>query len=82
MLVTSFRYHGPWTSGDPEHSFSASDLRTFGFTDVPPVEPPAGTRSADPIRRREGRPDRHHLAEHRPGSSDLFVLTLDICTGP
>jgi uncharacterized membrane protein YkvA (DUF1232 family) len=44
MLLTSFRYHGPWTSGDPEHSFSASDLRTFGFTDVPPVEPPAGTR--------------------------------------
>jgi hypothetical protein len=22
------------------------------------------------------------LAEHRPGSSDLFVLTLDICPGP
>jgi hypothetical protein len=22
------------------------------------------------------------LAEHRPGSSDLFVLTLDLCQAP
>jgi hypothetical protein len=22
------------------------------------------------------------LAEHRPGSSDLFVLTLDLCPAP
>jgi hypothetical protein len=90
MLVTSFRYHGPWTSGDPEHSFSASDLRTFGFTDVPPVEPPAGTRFTlqgprDLLTRSAAaKADQivTILAEHRPGSSDLFVLTLDICTGP
>jgi hypothetical protein len=69
-----------------DHPFAASDLRTFGFGDVPPP----GTRftlqgSRDLLVWFPGaRPDQTVtiLAEHRPGSSDLFVLTLDICPAP
>src|SRR5262249_59419236 len=70
-----------------EHAFAASEVRTFGFTDVPPTEPPPGTRfvlqgARDVLARyAAARPDQTVtiLAEHRPGSSDLFVLTLDLC---
>ena len=70
-----------------EHPFAASDVRTFGFAEVPPVEPRPGTRfvlqgARDLLARyAAARSDQTVtiLAEHRPGSSDLFVLTLDLC---
>jgi hypothetical protein len=70
-----------------EHHFAASEVRSFGFAEVPPVEPQPGTRfvlqgSRDLLARyAAARPDQTVtiLAEHRPGSSDLFVLTLDLC---
>jgi hypothetical protein len=73
-----------------DYPFAAADLRTFGFADVPPPEPPPGTRftlqgARDLLVRFAGaKPDQTVtiLAEHRPGSSDLFVLTLDLCPAP
>jgi len=70
-----------------ERPFAASDVRTFGFADVPPVEPPPGTRFVlqgprDLLARYAAAGPEQTvtiLAEHRPGSSDLFVLTLDLC---
>jgi hypothetical protein len=70
-----------------EHAFAASDVRTFGFAEVPPTEPQPGTRFVLQgardllVRYAAARPDQTVtiLAEHRPGSNDLFVLTLDLC---
>jgi hypothetical protein len=73
-----------------EYPFAASDLRTFGFADVPPVEPPPGTRFTlqgprDLLARfAAAKPEQTItiLTEHRPGTADLFVLTLDLCPPP
>jgi hypothetical protein len=70
-----------------ERPFAASDVRTFSLGDVPPVTPAPGTRFVlqGPrellARYAAARPEQTVtiLAEHRPGSSDLFVLTLDLC---
>jgi hypothetical protein len=56
----------------------------------PPPEPPPGTRltlqgpRALLVRFTGAKPDQVVvvLAEHRPGPSDLFVLTLDLCPAP
>jgi hypothetical protein len=74
-----------------EQPFAATDWQVFGFSDVPPEAQP--TPSAAPERfvlqgSREvltrfaaTRPEQTVtlLAEHRPGSTNLFVLTLDVC---
>ena len=73
-----------------EQPFAATDWQVFGFSDAPPSVP---TPPATPVRfSLQG--DRELLArfaavraeqtvtllaEHRPGSTDLFVLTLDVC---
>jgi hypothetical protein len=70
-----------------ERPFAASDVRTFGFADVAPAAPPPGTRFVlqgprDLLARYAAAGPEQSvtiLAEHRPGSSDLFVLTLDLC---
>jgi hypothetical protein len=70
-----------------ERPFAASDVRTFGFADVAPAAPPPGTRFVlqgprDLLARYAAAGPEQTvtiLAEHRPGSSDLFVLTLDLC---
>ena len=71
-----------------EYAFGATDWQVFGFSDAPPQSP----RVAPPRLVLQGsrellaafasaRADQTVtiLAEHRPGSSDLFVLTLDLC---
>lgn len=69
-----------------EHPFTASDLRTFGLTEqaraatVGPKVALQGTR--DLLSRfANARPDQTItiLAERRVGSSDLFLLALDLC---
>jgi hypothetical protein len=70
-----------------ERPFAASDVRTFGFADVPSATPSPGTRFVlqGPrellARYAAASPEQTVtiLAEHRPGSSDLLVLTLDLC---
>jgi hypothetical protein len=77
-----------------DHPFAATDWQVFGFSDAPPASaatpsatPPApehfvlqGSRELL-ARFAAAHPQQTVtlLAEHRPGSTDLFVLTLDIC---
>jgi hypothetical protein len=74
-----------------EQPFAAGDWQVFSFSDAP--APAEASPSAAPERfalqgSREvlarfaaARPDQTVtlLAEHRPGSTNLFVLTLDLC---
>src|SRR5262245_57341272 len=67
-----------------DHPFVASDFRTFGFGEDPAA--PAPTRLVLQARRdvlqqfAAARPEQTVtiLAEHRPGSADVFVLALDL----
>lgn len=68
-----------------DHPFVASDFRSFGFGEDPAAPPP--TRLVLQARRdvlqqfAAARPEQTVtiLAEHRPGSADVFVLALDLC---
>ncbi len=73
-----------------EHSFAATDWQAFGFSEgTPESEPPAadgqrfslqGSRE-ELMRFSAARPEQRVtlLVEHRPGSTDLFILALDLC---
>lgn len=73
-----------------EHLFAATDWQVFGFADEGGAAPTAGSEQQryalqgsreDLAKFATARPDQRItlLAEHRPGSSDLFVLSLDLC---
>lgn len=76
-----------------EHPFAATDWQVFGFSDSPAPAAAAVPTPAAPERfvlqgDREllnrfaaARPEQTVtlLAERRPGSTDLFVLTVDLC---
>ena len=68
-----------------DHPFVASEFRTFGFGED--TAAPAPSRLVLQARRdvltrfAAARPDQTVtiLAEHRPGSTDVFILALDLC---
>jgi hypothetical protein len=69
-----------------EHAFAASARQVFALTDEEPAPPPADRYTLQGPRDllahlAAARPEQTVtiLGEHRPGSSDLFVLTLDLC---
>jgi hypothetical protein len=73
-----------------EQPFAVTDWQVFGFSDTPSATPqPADTSqrfvlqgSRDTLARLAAvRPEQTVtlLAERRPGSTELFVLTLDVC---
>jgi hypothetical protein len=77
-----------------EQSFAATDFQVFGFSDAPPpgAATPSATPTTPEhfvlqgsrevlTRFAAARPQQTVtlLAEHRPGSTNLFVLTLDLC---
>ncbi len=69
-----------------EHRFAAAEFRTFGFGDTPDATPTASRFTLQGPRDLlarfvAARPDQTVviLADHRSGSSDLFVLALDLC---
>jgi len=74
-----------------ESSFAATDWQVFGFSDdMPAAKPtavPASQRFSlqgsreDLMRFAAARPEQRVtlLAEHRPGSLDLFLVALDLC---
>lgn len=71
--------------------FVATDWRVFAFTDTPDAppreEPPQAILQGDRALLHgitAARPDQQItvLAERRPGSADLFVLTVDLCPPP
>jgi hypothetical protein len=73
-----------------EHSFAATDWQVFGFAEAPPATEPPGTDNPrfalqgdreDLARFASARSEQRVtlLAEHRPGSADLFILALDLC---
>jgi len=68
--------------------FAATDWRVYAFTDTPDLppreEPPQAILQGDRSMLHgitAARPDQQItiLAERRPGSADLFVLTVDLC---
>lgn len=74
-----------------EHQFAATDWQVFGFAEEDKRATPTPVRaqeryalqgSRDVLRRlATARPDQlvTILAERRPGSTELFVLALDLC---
>ncbi len=71
-----------------EYAFGATDWQVFGFSDAPQPGPSLAPQRVVLQGSREllagfaaARANQTVtiLAEHRPGSSDLFVLTLDLC---
>jgi hypothetical protein len=74
-----------------EQPFAAADWQVFGFSDTPPSPEPAASDTPQRFvlegsreiltRFAAVRPDQTVtlLAERRPGSTDLFILTLDVC---
>ena len=72
-----------------DHPFAATEFRVFGFGegDVPDTPPASGQRfvlqgSRELLARfGSARPEQTVtiLADHHPGSKDLFLLTLDLC---
>jgi hypothetical protein len=68
--------------------FAATDWRVYAFADTPDLppreEPPQAMLQGDRAVLHgiiAARPDQQItvLAERRPGSADLFVLTVDLC---
>jgi hypothetical protein len=91
---TGVQRHLVLTALGVDHPFAATDWQVFCFSDAPPpggATPRATPPTAEHFvlqGSREllsafaaARPQQTVtlLAEHRPGSSDLFVLTLDFC---
>lgn len=73
-----------------EQPFAATDWQVFGFSETAPSAEPTAAASQrfalqgsrdDLARFAAARPEQRVtlLAEHRPGSADLFVLSLDLC---
>ncbi len=71
-----------------EHAFGVVDWQVFGFSNAPQPSPSVAPQRVVLQGSREllagfaaARPAQTVtiLAEHRPGSSDLFVLTVDLC---
>ncbi len=71
-----------------EYAFGATDWQVFSFSNAPQPSPSVAPQRVVLQGSREllagfaaARPAQTVtiLAEHRPGSSDLFVLTVDLC---
>jgi len=72
-------------------AFAATEWRSFGFADASASATPEARaqytlQGERPLLRRlvTARPDQRVtiLAERRPGSADLFVLSIDLCPEP
>jgi hypothetical protein len=73
-----------------EHSFAATEWQVFGFSEAGPPATPSNA-AAQRFALQGDREDLARfaasgaqqrvtlLAEHRPGSADLFILALDLC---
>jgi len=74
-----------------DHPFAATDWQVFGFSDEMPAAKPTAVPASqrfslqgsreDLMRFATARPEQRVtlLAEHRPGSLDLFLVALDLC---